>query len=148
MPQTSPENVQLPKHLLEKDMRMRLSEVVPQKTPGELLSLGADGTASGGLFRNGEAPSSHLNGAVEEAAVLSRLIHQAFGERQRHHASRLVGLFQAFSRFLEHLNPCFGVRACSFQGKKTKTNKKCSSFSMCASQKLLIYLIFSTSGFV
>lgn len=55
----------------------------------------------------------HLNGAVEEAAVLARLIHQAFGECERHHAAWLVGFLQASSGFLKHLRPCLGVRACN-----------------------------------
>lgn len=74
--------------------------------------MGAAGTALADGCGERRA-SSHLDGAVEEAAVLSWLVHQAFGERQRHHAPRLVGLFQAFSGLLEHLNPCFGVGACS-----------------------------------
>lgn len=55
----------------------------------------------------------HLHGAVEEAAVLARFIHQAFGESERHHAAWLVGLLQASSGFLKHLGPCFGIRACN-----------------------------------
>lgn len=95
MPQAPPENVQLPKHLLEEE--------------ADVLLTGEGGTA-------GRMAWAHLNGAVEEAAVLSWLVDQAFGQGQGHHAPRLVGLLQAFSRFLEHLNPCFG--ACSwFQGK-------------------------------
>lgn len=56
----------------------------------------------------------HLNGAVEEAAVLARLIHQAFGECERHHAAWLVGFLQASPGFLKHLRPCLGVRACNW----------------------------------
>lgn len=63
----------------------------------------------------------HLNSAVEEAAVLPGLIHQAFGERERQHAPRLVGFLQASSGFFEHLRPCLGVRACNWL-KKTKTS--------------------------
>lgn len=116
MPQTSPENVQLPKYLLEKnqmffsDMQKAPPEGIQIKNPTrETLQFGStlvDYFGDGG-------GSSHLNGAVEEAAVLSWLVHQAFGESQRHHAPRLVGLFQTFSRLLEHLNPCFGVGTCS-----------------------------------
>lgn len=55
----------------------------------------------------------HLHGAVEEAAVLARFVHQAFGECEGHHAAWLVGLLQASSRFLKHLGPRLGIGACN-----------------------------------
>lgn len=49
---------------------------------------------------------TYLHGAVEEAAVLARLVQQSFGGGQGQHAPRLVGLPQIAPGPPEELDPC------------------------------------------
>ena len=57
---------------------------------------------------------TYLHSAVEEAAVLARLVQQSFGRGQRQHAPRLVRFPQIAPRLPEELDPCHWIAGSAF----------------------------------
>lgn len=79
-------------------------------------------TVSFGLLQRSKhacTDQTYLHGAVEEAAVLARLVQQSFGGGQGQHAPRLVGFPQIAPGPPEELDPCHWIKgsACGRAGQ-------------------------------